>query len=77
MSETTAKLWMSAVFTRWVPQHGSCIPRYTFFVTFHMFFTRGNDIYRLDEGVVGSGMGLFLTVGHWPKILLQNSKGAS
>jgi hypothetical protein len=21
--------------------------------------------YRLDKGVVGSGMGLFLTVGHW------------
>jgi hypothetical protein len=31
----------------------------------------------IDEGVVGSGMGLFLIVGHWPKILPQNSKGAS
>ncbi len=29
------------------------------------------------EGVVGSGMGLFLIGGHWPKILRQNSKGAS
>jgi hypothetical protein len=28
----------------------------------------------IDEGVVGSGMGLFLIVGHWPKILPQNSK---
>jgi hypothetical protein len=35
------------------------------------------SIYRLDEGVVGGGMGLFLIVGHWPKILPQNSKGAS
>ncbi len=35
-----------------------------------------NDI---DEGVVpvGSGMGLFLIVGHWLKILPQNSKEAS
>jgi hypothetical protein len=24
-----------------------------------------HDKYRLDEGVVGSGMGLFLIVGHW------------
>jgi hypothetical protein len=30
-----------------------------------------------DEGVEGSGMGHFLIVGHWPKILPQNSKGAS
>jgi hypothetical protein len=36
-----------------------------------------NDMYTLDEGVVGSGMGLFLIVGHWPKIRPQNSKGAS
>ncbi len=38
-----------------------------------------HDMYiDLDEGVVGSGMGLFLIVGHcWPKILPQNSKGAS
>ncbi len=34
-------------------------------------------LYRLDEGVVGSRMGLFLIGGHWPKILPQNSKGAS
>jgi hypothetical protein len=26
---------------------------------------------------VGSGMRIFLIVGHWPKILLQNSTGAS
>ncbi len=26
----------------------------------------------IDEGVVGSGMGLFLIGGHWPKILPQN-----
>jgi hypothetical protein len=31
----------------------------------------------IDEGVVGSSMGLFLIGGYWPKILLQNSKGAS
>jgi hypothetical protein len=31
----------------------------------------------IDEGVEGSGMGLFLIGGHWPKILPQNSKGAS
>jgi hypothetical protein len=37
----------------------------------------GTDIYRLDEGVGGSGMGLFLIGGHWLKILPQNSKGAS
>jgi hypothetical protein len=36
-----------------------------------------NDIYKLDEGMEGSGMGPFLIVGHWPKILPQNSKGAS
>ncbi len=30
-----------------------------------------------DEVVVGSGMGLFLVVGHWPKILPKNSKWAS
>jgi hypothetical protein len=35
------------------------------------------DIYRLDGGVEGSGMGLFLIRGHWLKILPQNSKGAS
>ncbi len=34
-------------------------------------------LYRLDEGVVGSGMGLFLIVCHWPKIMPENSKGAS
>jgi hypothetical protein len=35
-------------------------------------------IYRyIDEGVVGSGMGLFLIGGHWLKILPQKSKGAS
>ncbi len=34
-------------------------------------------MYRLDEGVIGSGMGLFLIVGHWLKILPQNSKGTS
>jgi hypothetical protein len=30
------------------------------------------DIYRLDEGVDGSDMGLFLIEGHWLKILPQN-----
>jgi hypothetical protein len=35
------------------------------------------DIYRLDQVVEGSGLGLFLIGGHWLKILLQNSKGAS
>ncbi len=34
-------------------------------------------IYRLDVGVIGSCMGFFRIVGHWPKILSQNSKGAS
>jgi hypothetical protein len=29
----------------------------------------------IDEGVVGSGMGLFLIVGHWPKILPQTQNG--
>jgi hypothetical protein len=33
--------------------------------------------HTLDEGVEGSGKGLFLIVGHLPKILLQNSKGGS
>ncbi len=32
------------------------------------------DIYTLDEGVKGSGMVLFLFVGHWMKIGPQNSK---
>ncbi len=32
---------------------------------------------RLDEGVEGSGMGLFLIGGHLLKILLQNLKRAS
>ena len=39
-----------------------------------------NDMYTLDEGnrkVVESGMGLFLSVGHWQKIWPQNSKGAN
>ncbi len=36
-----------------------------------------SDMYRLDEGVVGSGMGLYLIVDNWLKILPQNSKGAS
>ncbi len=31
----------------------------------------------IDEGVVGSGMGLLLIGGHWRKVLPQNSKGAS
>jgi hypothetical protein len=31
----------------------------------------------IDEGVVGSGMGLFLIGGHKPMILPQNSKEAS
>jgi hypothetical protein len=31
----------------------------------------------IDEGVVESGMGLFLIVGYWPNILPQNPKGAS
>jgi hypothetical protein len=30
-----------------------------------------------DEGVVGSVMGLFMIVGHWPKILPQNLEGAN
>jgi hypothetical protein len=34
-------------------------------------------MYRLDEGVVGSGMGPFLIWGPSPKILPQDSKGAS
>jgi hypothetical protein len=37
----------------------------------------GDDMYRLDEGVVGSGVGLFLIVGYRPKLLPQTSKGAS
>ncbi len=36
-----------------------------------------NDIYRLDEGVVESGMWLSPTLGHWQKILPQNSQGVS
>jgi hypothetical protein len=37
-----------------------------------------NDMYiYIDEGVLGSGMGLFLIGGHWSKILPQNSKDAS
>ena len=35
------------------------------------------QIYKLDEGMEGSGMGLFLIVGHWTKLLPQNSKGVS
>ncbi len=31
----------------------------------------------IDEGVVGTGMRLFVIVGDWPKILPQNSRGAS
>jgi hypothetical protein len=31
----------------------------------------------IDEEVLESGMGLFLIVGHWPKILPQNTKDAS
>jgi hypothetical protein len=31
----------------------------------------------IDERVIGIGMGLFLIGDHWPKILPQNSKGAS
>ncbi len=33
-----------------------------------------NDMYRLDEGVIESGVDLFLIVGHWLKIVPQNSK---
>ncbi len=39
-----------------------------------------NDMYTLDEGKStgeGSGIGLFLNVGHWLKIGPQNSKGAN
>ncbi len=39
-----------------------------------------NDMYTLDEGKrkgVGSGMGLILSVGQWPKVRPQNSKGAN
>jgi hypothetical protein len=43
----------------------------------HDLLGNTTDIYRLDEGVEGSGMGLFLVGGHLLKILLQNSKGAS
>ncbi len=32
---------------------------------------------HIDEIVVGNGIGLFLIVGHWSKILPHNSKGAS
>ncbi len=35
-----------------------------------------NDMYTLDEGVLGSGKRLFLIVGHWLKIRPQNSKKA-
>jgi hypothetical protein len=28
-----------------------------------------NDINRLNEGVAGSGLGLFLIVGHWPNCI--------
>jgi hypothetical protein len=31
----------------------------------------------IDEGVVGSDMGLFLIVGYWQNILPQYSKGAN
>jgi hypothetical protein len=34
-------------------------------------------VYWLDEGLDVSGLGLFLIGGHWLKILLHNSKGAS
>jgi hypothetical protein len=33
--------------------------------------------YRLDEGVVGSGLGLPMIAGHLLKILPENPKGAS
>jgi hypothetical protein len=36
-----------------------------------------NDVYTLDERVAGSGMGIFVIVGHWPKIRPQTSKGTS
>jgi hypothetical protein len=32
------------------------------------------DMYRLDEGLVGSGMGLSLIVSHWLKSLPQKLK---
>jgi hypothetical protein len=39
------------------------------------FMQKANDMYTLDERVVGSGMGLFLILGHWTKIWPQNSNG--
>ncbi len=36
---------------------------------------KANDMYTLDERVVGSSMGLFLILGHWTKIRPQNSNG--
>ncbi len=39
-----------------------------------------NDIYKIvvyDMNGVGSGMGLWASVGQWPNIQLQNSKGAN
>jgi hypothetical protein len=35
------------------------------------------QVFLGPKEVVGSDMGLFLIVGHWPKIRPQNSKGAS
>ncbi len=46
----------------------------------HWRGARIKDMYLtsdIDEVMVGSGVGLFLIVGHWLKILPQNSKGAS
>ncbi len=43
----------------------------------HVVYLSHWYINRIDEGVYGSGMGLFLIGGHLLKILPQNSKGAS
>ncbi len=56
----------------------STIEEYAGFANETLFWMVGSMICRyIDEGLVGSGMGLFLIGGHWPKILPQNSKEAN